>query len=212
MRVTEEAVVSSGSRVKRVLIWAMSKWTKYIVTFNEEEDEDILVEEGPQIERARCFTGTHATVRFTKETFVTKRIPREAFFDLGDVKVENVIVTFSEQEDEDTVVDVGPQIERGTVFRRDTCRSRNFRDKRFPREACFDLGDVKVESVIVAFREEEEEDIRVEEEPRISRGTVFLRDACDRKIFQRNICDKRLPRDLGDAKVLKHCALQRRGG
>ena len=67
MRVTEEAVVSSGSRVKRVLIWAMSKWTKYIVTFNEEEDEDILVEEGPQIERARCFTGTHATVRFTKE-------------------------------------------------------------------------------------------------------------------------------------------------
>ena len=33
-----------------------------------------------------------------------KRIPREAFFDLGDVKVENVIVTFSEQEDEDTVV------------------------------------------------------------------------------------------------------------
>ena len=121
-------------------------------------------------------------------------------------------MTFSEQEDEDTVVDVGPQIERGTVFRRDTCRSRNFRDKRFPREACFDLGDVKVENVIVAFREEEEEDIFVEEDPRISRGTVFLRDACDRKICQRNICDKRLPRDLGDAKVLKHCALQRRGG
>ena len=47
-----------------------------------------------------------------------KRIPREAFFDLGDAKVENVVVTFSEQEDEDTVVDVGPQIERGTVFRR----------------------------------------------------------------------------------------------
>ena len=70
-----------------------------------------------------------------------KRIPREAFFDLGDVKVENVIVTFSEQEDEDTVVDVGPQIERGTVFRRDTyChvgfQYRNIRDKRFPREAC----------------------------------------------------------------------------
>ena len=37
---------------------------------------------------ARCFTGTHATVRFTKETFVTKRLPREACFDLGDVKVD----------------------------------------------------------------------------------------------------------------------------
>ena len=41
------------------------------MTFNEEEDEDILVEEGPQMERARCFTGTHATVRFTKEAVVT---------------------------------------------------------------------------------------------------------------------------------------------
>ena len=43
----------------------------------------------------------------------------------------------------------GPQIERGTVFHRDTCHreiyQRNIRDKRLPREACFDLGDVKVE-------------------------------------------------------------------
>ena len=30
-------------------------------------------------------------------------------------------MTFNEEEDEDTLVDVGPQIERGTVFRRDTC-------------------------------------------------------------------------------------------
>ena len=66
-------------------------------------------------------------------------------FDLGDVKVENVIVTFNEEKDEGTLVEEGPQIERGTVYRRDTCRSRNFRDKRFPREACFGLGDVKVE-------------------------------------------------------------------
>ena len=87
--------------------------------------------------------GTHVNVRFSKEAFVTSA-SREKFF-LTWVKVENVIVTFSEQEDEDTLVDVGPQIERGTVFRRDTCRSRNFRDKRFPREACFGLGDVKVE-------------------------------------------------------------------
>ena len=108
------------------------------------------------------------------------------------------------------------KLKRGTVSLGDTCKreilQRSIRDKRIPREAFFDLGDVKVENVIVAFSEEEEEDIRVEEEPRISRGTVFLRDACDRKICQRNICDKRLPRDLGDAKVLKHCALQRRGG
>ena len=58
-------------------------------------------------------------------------------------------MTFSEEEDEDTLVDEGPQIERGTVFHRDTCHreiyQRNIRDKRFPREACFDLGDVKVE-------------------------------------------------------------------
>ena len=53
VRFIEETVVTSATRVKRVLIWAMSKWTKYIVTFNEEEDEDILVEEGPQIERGR---------------------------------------------------------------------------------------------------------------------------------------------------------------
>ena len=67
----------------------MSKWTKDIVTFNEEEDED--VSRGGRtsnVTRTWCFTGTHATVRFTKETFVTKRLPREACFDLGDVKVD----------------------------------------------------------------------------------------------------------------------------
>ena len=47
------------------------KVEKDIVTFNEERDEDVIVEEGPQIERARCCTGTHATVRFTKGTFVS---------------------------------------------------------------------------------------------------------------------------------------------
>ena len=44
---TKETVVTSGSRVKRVLTWAMPKWTKDIVTFNEEEDEDTLVGEEP---------------------------------------------------------------------------------------------------------------------------------------------------------------------
>ena len=92
-----------------------------------------------KLNAARCFSGTHATVRFTRRNIRDKRIPREAFFDLGDVKVENVIVTFNEEKDEDTLVEEGPQIERGTVFHRDTCQreihSRNIRDKRFPREA-----------------------------------------------------------------------------
>ena len=48
------------------------KWAKHMVTFNADEDKDILVEEGPQIEHARFFTGTHATVRFTKEAVVTR--------------------------------------------------------------------------------------------------------------------------------------------
>ena len=52
---TKETFVTRGSRVKRVLTRAMSKWMKQIVTINEEEDEeedeDTLVEEVPQIER-----------------------------------------------------------------------------------------------------------------------------------------------------------------
>ena len=55
-------------------------------------------------------------VRFTKKTFVTKRLPREACFDQGDVKVDKNIVTFNEEEDEDTFVEKGPQTERNTVF------------------------------------------------------------------------------------------------
>ena len=140
-----------------------------------------------------------------------KRIPREAFFDLGDVKVENVIVTFNEEEDEDTLVEEGLQIERGTVFHKDTCQrevhQRNICDKRLPLEACFDLGDVKVEKDIVTFSEEEDEDTLVEEGPQIERGTVFRRDTCHREIYQGNIRDQRLPReacfDQGDVKVKK---------
>ena len=86
-----------------------------------------------------------------------KRIPREACFDLGDVKVEKDIVTFSEKEDEVTLVEEGSQIERGTVSPRDTrhCEThpKSIRDKRIPREAFFDLGDVKVENVIVTFHD-----------------------------------------------------------
>ena len=79
VRFTKETVVTSGSRVKRVLTRAISKLTKHIVTFNEEEDEDTLVEEGLKLNAARCCTGTHATVRCTKETFVTSdsRVKRD---------------------------------------------------------------------------------------------------------------------------------------
>ena len=108
-------------------------------------------------------------------------------------------MTLNEEEDEDTLVEEGLQIERCMESCRDTrhraIHQRNIRDKWFPREACFELGDVKVENVIVAFREEEEEDILVEEGPQIERGTVFLRGTCHCEIHQRNIRDKRLPRE-----------------
>ena len=55
-------------------------------------------------------------------------------------------MTFNEEEEEDTPVEEGPQIERGLVFHRDACYreiyQRNIRDKQLPREACFRLGGV----------------------------------------------------------------------
>ena len=80
------------------------------------------------------------------------------------------------------------------MFHRDTCHNeiyqRSSRDKRFPREACLDLGDVKVVK---------------EGGPQIERGMVFLRDTCHFFFFfHRNISGKRLPRegcsDQGDVK------------
>ena len=138
-----------------------------------------------RLDAARCFSGTHASVRFTRKTFVDKRLPREACFDLGDVKEEKDIVILTEEEDEDSLVEEGPQIECGTVFLWDTCHreiyQRNSRGKRFPREACFDLVDVEVVKDIVTFNEREDEDILVEEGPQIERGTVFHRVACHRE-------------------------------
>ena len=104
---------------------------------------------------------------------MTSRSHREAFFDLGDVKVKNVIVTFHEKEDEHTLAEEGSQIERGTVFHRYTRQreiySRNICDKRLLREVCFDLGDVKVEKDSGTFNEEEDEDTLVEEGLQIER-------------------------------------------
>ena len=120
-------------------------------------------------------------------------------------------MTFNEEEDEDTLVEEGLQIERCMESCRETrhraIHEGNIRDKRFPREACFELGDVKVENVIVAFREEEEEDTLVEEGPQIERGTVLHKDTWHSEVYPRNIVTKRLPReacfDQGDCQVEK---------
>ena len=172
---------------------------KDIVILTEEEDEDSLVEEGPQIECGTVFLWGTCHREIYQRNSRGKRFPREACLDLVDVEVVKDIVTFNEREDEDILVEEGPQIERGTVFHRDACHrqiyQRNIRDKRIPREAFFDLGDVKVENVIVTFNEEKDEYTLVEEGPQIGRGTVFHRDTCQREIYSRNICDKRLPRE-----------------
>ena len=107
-----------------------------------------------KLNATRCFSGTHAYVRFTRETFVDKRLPREACFDLGDVKVEmkRRMKTFSWRKD------LKLNASRCFTGTHATVRfhQRSIRDKRFPREACFDLGDVEVVK-------EEDEDILVEE-------------------------------------------------
>ena len=131
-----------------------------------------------KLNAARCFSGTHATREIYQRSSRDKRFPREACFDLGDVKV---------------VKEGGPLFERGMVFLRDTCHCvfffhRNILDKRLPREGCSDHGDVKEEKAVVTFSEEQDEDTLVAEGHQIGRGTVFLRDTCQREIHQRNIC------------------------
>ena len=155
--------------------------------------------EGHQIERGTVLHRDTCHREMHQRNSRGKRFPREACFDLVNVEVVKDIVTFNEREDEDILVEEGPQIERGTVFHRDACHrqiyQRNIRDKRIPREAFFDLGDVKVENVIVTFNEEKDEYTLVEEGAQNERGTVSPRDAYHREIYSRNICDKRLPRE-----------------
>ena len=137
----------------------------------------------------------------TQETFVHSGIPREACFDLGDVKVENDIVTFNEQEDEDILVrgsDLKLNAARcftGTLatvffffFFTETLVASDCRVK-----GALTRGDVKEEKAVVTFSEEQDEDTLVAEGHQIGRGTVFLRDTCQREIHQRNIRDKRFP-------------------
>ena len=63
------------------------------------------------------------------------------------------------------------KLKRGTVSLGDTClretHPKSIRDKRIPREAFFDLGDVKVENVIVTVNADEDEEILVEDGPQI---------------------------------------------
>ena len=165
-----------------------------------------------KLNAARCFSGNacHREIHHQRN-IRDKRLPLEACFGLGDIKVEKDIITFNEEEDEDILVEEGPHFERGAVLHKDTCHreiyQRNFLDKRLPRAACFDLGDVKVEKDIVTFIEEEGEGILVEGRPQIERATVSLRDTCHREIHPRNSRDKRFPREacfnLGDVKVEK---------
>ena len=102
---TKETFVTRGSRVKRVLTRAMSKWMKQIVAINEEEDEDTLVEEVPQIERGAVLHKDTCHREIYQRNFLDKRLPREACFDLGDVEVDKKIVTFNGEEDEDSLVE-----------------------------------------------------------------------------------------------------------
>ena len=81
---------------------------KDIVTFNE-EDEDILVERGPQIERGMVFLRDTCDFFFHRN-ISDKRLPREGCSDQGNVKEEKPVVTFSEEQDEDILVEEGPQI------------------------------------------------------------------------------------------------------
>ena len=79
------------------------------------------------------------------------------------------------------------QIERGTVFLRDTCHreihQRNIVDKRLPCEACFDLGRCRSgEKDCDSSMKRRMKILSWEQGSQIERGTVFLRDTCHREI------------------------------
>ena len=55
-------------------------------TFNEEKDEDIPAEEGPQIERVTVFLMDTWHCEICQRNILDKRLPREACFDLDDAR------------------------------------------------------------------------------------------------------------------------------
>ena len=137
VRVAEEAVVTSVSCVECVLTWAMSKWRKTVGLSMKRRMKTSSWRKDLRLNAARCFSGTRATVRFSKETVVTSGSRVKRVLTRAISKLTKHIVTFNEEEDgdtlveevpqiercrgEDTLVEEGPQIERGTVFLRDTC-------------------------------------------------------------------------------------------
>ena len=86
-------------------------------------DVKVVKEGGPQIERGMVFLrDTCHCFFFFHRNISDKRLPREGCSDQGNVKEEKAVVSFSEEQDEDTLVAEGHQIGRGTVFFRDTCQ------------------------------------------------------------------------------------------
>ena len=106
MRFTTERVVTSGSHREACFHLGDVKVEKDFVTFNE-EDEDTLVEEGPQIERVTLFLRDTCNCEIYQSNIRDKRLLREACFDQGDVNVENATVTSHEEEDEGLIVEEG---------------------------------------------------------------------------------------------------------
>ena len=79
VRLIEETVVTSGSCVKRVFVWAMSRWRKTLSLSMKRRMKTLSWRKDLILNAARCCRGTHATVRCTKETFVTSdsRVKRD---------------------------------------------------------------------------------------------------------------------------------------
>ena len=115
VRFTEETFVTSGSRVKRVLTRAMSTWRR-MKTLSWRKDLGLSMKrrmktlswrKDLKLNAARCFSGTHATVRFCKATVVTSGSRVKFAFDQDDVKMEKYNVTFNEEGDEAVLVEEG---------------------------------------------------------------------------------------------------------
>ena len=66
------------------------------------------MEEGREIERGTVFHRDTSHREFHPRNIRAKRLLCEACFDQGDVRVENDIVTFNEEEDEDILVGEDP--------------------------------------------------------------------------------------------------------
>ena len=114
VRIAKETVVTSGSRVKRVLSWAMSKWRTSLWPSMQRRMKTFSWRKDLKLNASWCFSGTHATVRFTKEIFVTSGSRLKRVFTWALSRWRDT-VTLNEEKDEDVVVEEGPQIERGTV-------------------------------------------------------------------------------------------------